>query len=163
MSVSIFLKIEGPQVKGESVVDGHVDEIDVLGWGWGMSQSGSMHVATGGGAGKVSVQDIHISKRVDLSTPILMKYCCNGEHFNKATLIVNKAGGDKPVPYLKIAMENVIISSYTTGGSDGDDTINESLSLNFAKYKLTYTAQTATGDPGQAPEQAWDIAVNRAF
>jgi type VI secretion system secreted protein Hcp len=165
MAVSIFLKLEGQKgpVEGESVVDGHEKQIDVLGWSWGMSQSGTMHIASGGGAGKVSVQDIHISKKVDSSSPVLMQFCCSGEHFTKGTLMVNKAGGEKPLEYLKIVMDHVIISSYSTGGSEGDDTINESVSLNFAKYKLTYKPQTATGIAAKDVEQAWDIAVNKVF
>jgi type VI secretion system secreted protein Hcp len=145
------------------VVAKHEKEIDIYGWSWGMTQSGSMHVATGGGSGKVSVQDIHISKRVDKSTPVLTKFCCSGQHFSKGTLTVLKAGGDKPVEYLSITMDNVLISSYTTGGSGGDDTISESISLNFAKYKLVYKPQTDTGVEAPGIEQTWDIAVNKPF
>ncbi|MGA2400946.1 MAG: type VI secretion system tube protein Hcp [Syntrophobacteraceae bacterium] len=161
MAVNIFLKIEGPTVEGESVVAKHEKEIDIYGWSWGMTQSGSMHVATGGGSGKVSVQDIHISKKVDKSSTVLMKHCSSGQHFDKATLMVYKAGGDQPVEYMKIVMDKVIISSYSTGGNEGDDSINESLSLNFSKYKVTYTPQLATGVKGAEAEHTWDIAKNQ--
>ena len=128
-----------------------------------MTQSGSMHVATGGGSGKVSVQDIHITKMVDKSTPILTKFCCTGQHFATGTLTVCKAGGTSPVEYLKLKMEKIIISSYNTGGSEGAETVTESVSLNFGKYTLTYTPQSATGDADAAVEQTWDIAVNKTF
>ncbi len=39
MAVDMFLKIG--DVKGESRDDKHKDEIDVLSWSWGMSQSGT--------------------------------------------------------------------------------------------------------------------------
>ena len=42
-----ILNIDG--VKGESVVKGHAGEIDVLEWSWGMNQSGTTHIGTGGG------------------------------------------------------------------------------------------------------------------
>ena len=160
MAVDMFLKFEGPDVKGESVVKGHEGEIDVLAWSWGMSQSGSMHVATGGGTGKVSVQDIHVSKNVDKATPVLMAYCCSGQHYDKATLTVRKAGGDSPVDYLKLVMEQVIISSISQGGSDGSESVSESVSLNFGKYKLTYTPQEAKGTPSGPIDQTWNIAKN---
>ncbi|MDR3567330.1 MAG: type VI secretion system tube protein Hcp [Syntrophobacteraceae bacterium] len=163
MAVSIFLKFEGPNVEGESVVEEHQKEIDVSAWSWGMTQSGSMHVATGGGSGKVSVQDITITKQVDKATPVLMKYCCSGQHFNKATLTVTKAGGDKPVPYLTINMENVLISSQKTGGSNGGETISESVSLNFGKYKVLYKPQSKEGIAMPEVEHAWDIAMNKTF
>jgi type VI secretion system secreted protein Hcp len=160
MAVNMFLKIEGPEVKSESVVSGHEGEIDIDAFSWGMSQSGSMHVATGGGTGKVSVQDIHISKKVDKATPTLMAYCCSGQHFDKATLTVYKAGGDKPVEYLKIIMDQVIISSISHGGVDGNETVSESVSLNFAKYKVTYVPQEAKGMASGGIDQTWHIAKN---
>ena len=49
MAVDMFLKMDG--IKGESVDDKHKDEIDVLSWSWGMSQSGSAHMGGGAGAG----------------------------------------------------------------------------------------------------------------
>ena len=93
MSVDMFLKIKG--VDGESADSVHAKEIDVSSWSWGMSQSGTTHVGRGGGAGKVSVQDITITKYIDKATPNLIKACCNGKHFDEAVLTVRKAG-EKP-------------------------------------------------------------------
>lgn len=158
MAIDMFLKIEG--VSGESADSKHQAWIDVLSWSWGMSQSGSMHTATGGGSGKVSVQDISITKRVDKATPALLNHCCSGKHFPTATLSVNKAGGDK-LEYLKMEMKNLLISSYSTGGSPQDDTINENLSLNFGAYKVTYTPQKADGTADATVEQSFNIAENK--
>ncbi len=63
MAVDMFLKIDG--LEGESVDAEHANEIDILAWSWGMSQSGSMHMGKGGGSGKVSVQDLSVTKWVD--------------------------------------------------------------------------------------------------
>ena len=49
MAVDMFLKLG--DVKGESVDGSHKDEIDVLAWSWGMSQSGTTHMGGGGGSG----------------------------------------------------------------------------------------------------------------
>ena len=40
----------------------HKEEIDVLAWSWGASQSGTTHLGSGGGAGKVNVQDLSFTK-----------------------------------------------------------------------------------------------------
>ena len=58
MAVDMFIKIG--DIKGESHDKGHKDSIDILAWSWGMSQSGTTHMGTGGGAGKVSVNDISL-------------------------------------------------------------------------------------------------------
>lgn len=56
MALDMFIKIDG--IKGESTDDKHKDEIDVLSWSWGMSQSGTVHTTGGSGAGKVSFRCI---------------------------------------------------------------------------------------------------------
>ena len=47
MAIDMTLKIDGAD--GESKIQRHENEIDVLAWSWGMSQSGSMHIGGGGG------------------------------------------------------------------------------------------------------------------
>ena len=111
-------------VKGESKDSKHKDEIDVLAWSWGMSQSGNMHMGGGGGSGKASVQDLSVTKWVDKSSPILMLYAANGDHFSKATLVVRKAG-KTPLDYITIVMTKVLVTSVSTGGSGGEDRLTE--------------------------------------
>ena len=157
MAVDMFLKLDG--VKGESGDSKMKEEIDVLAWSWGASQSGTMHVGGGGGAGKVNMQDLSLTKYVDKASPVLFQKVCSGKHFPKAELIVRKAG-DKPVDYVIITMEEVIISSLSTGGSGGEDRITENVSLNFAKVKFKYTGQDPTGAPLPANPVGWDIKAN---
>lgn len=157
MSVDMFIKIG--DIKGESPDDSHKEEIEVLAWNWGLSQSGSTHHGSGGGAGKVNVQDISLTKYVDKASPVLMKMCCSGKHHTEALLTVRKAG-DKPLEYIKIKMEDVIVSSLSTGGSGGEDRLTENVSLNFAKVSVDYTPQKPDGS-GDAPiKMGWNIAAN---
>src|SRR5438270_10620750 len=99
MAVDMFIKID--DIKGESADAKHKDEIQVLSWSWGMSQSGTTHDGAGGGAGKVNVQDLTFTKYVDSSSPNLIKFCCNGKHFKQGLLTIRKAG-EHPLEYLKI-------------------------------------------------------------
>lgn len=161
MSVDTFLKIEG--VKGESKDGTHADEIDVLSWSWGATNSGDMHSGTGGGAGKVQVQDISLTKYVEKSTPTLLQYCCNGKTFPEAILTVRKSGGDKPVEYLVIKFVDVLITNVSTGGNNGDDVLTENLSLSFAKFNMIYTPQKQDGTADAAVEAGWDVLENVAF
>ncbi|MFZ2265942.1 MAG: type VI secretion system tube protein Hcp [Azonexus sp.] len=158
MAVDMFLKLGN--IKGESVDGNHKDSIDVLAWSWGMSQSSSTHIGGGGGSGKVHVQDISFTKYIDASSHALIQACCNGEHFDKALLTVRKAG-KTPLEYIKISMEEVIISSVNTGGSGGEDRLTENVTLNFAKFKYEYTTQDKTGGQGTTMTANWDIAKNQ--
>jgi type VI secretion system secreted protein Hcp len=157
MAMDIFIKIG--DLKGESIDDKHKDEIQVLAWSWGMSQSGTTHMGPGGGSGKASFQDLSITHYIDKCSPNLMLACANGKHFSEALLTVRKAG-EKPLEYLKITMTDLIITSVTTGGSGGEDRLTENVSLNFAKFKVEYTPQKKDGS-GDAPITiGWDVAGN---
>lgn len=158
MAVDMFLKIG--DVKGESRDAKHKEEIDVLAWSWGMSQSGSTHVGGGGGTGKVTVQDLSITKWVDSASHALALACCDGTHYDEALLTVRKAGGKEAIEYIKVTMNEVIISSISTGGSGGEDRLTESVGLNFAKFKFEYTPQKADGTADATKTAGWDIATN---
>jgi type VI secretion system secreted protein Hcp len=158
MAVDIFLKLDG--VKGESQDSKHKEEIDVLSWSWGMSQSGTTHMGSGGGSGKVAVQDIHITKILDAASPTLQLYCANGKHIPSGTLTVRKAG-EHPLEYLKIVLKEIIVTSVSTGGSGSQDQLTENISLNFAQFHTTYTPQKPDGSGDVAKEAKWHIAQNK--
>jgi type VI secretion system secreted protein Hcp len=160
MAMDMFLEIEG--VEGESADKAKKGAIDVLAWSWGASQSGTMHAGSGGGAGKVSVQDISVTKWIDKSSTDLLLHVCNGEHYPKATLTCRKAGGEA-LEYLVITMEEVMITSLSTGGSGGEDRLTENVSLNFANFKIKYSEQAGTGGDSGGGEIGWDIRGNAAL
>lgn len=157
MAVDAFLKMD---LKGESVVDGHENEIQILSWSWGMSQTGTTHRGTGGGAGKVNVLDLNFTHFVDSASPNLALACCTGKHFKEAVLTVRKAG-EKPLDYFILTMTDVIVTSVSTGGSQGEEMITENVTLNFAKLKESYQPQdNKGGKAGGAIEIEYDIAKN---
>jgi type VI secretion system secreted protein Hcp len=157
MAMDMFIKIG--DLKGESRDKTHKEEIDVLAWSWGMSNSGSAHVGGGAGAGKCNVQDLSFTKYLDKTSPSLLLACCNGKHYDTATLVVRKAG-TTPLEYITITMSELLVTSVSTGGSGGEDRLTENVTLNFAKVKVQYKEQTPTGTVGDKPEMAWDIAAN---
>lgn len=159
MAFDMFLKIEGPKLDGESRDKTHAKEIDILAWSWGASNAGSAHVGGGAGAGKVNVNDLSITKYVDAASVDLFLATCNGQHYDKMTLTVRKAG-TTPLEYLIITMEEVLVTSLSTGGSGGEDRLTENVSLNFAKVTVQYTPQKADGTKEPAKTQVWNIAEN---
>lgn len=158
MASDIFLKID--DLGGPTKDAVHGNEIKVLGWSWGMSQLGTTHNSTGGGSGKVSINDITFQKEVDTTSTNLIQKCCNGTHFKEALFTMRKAGGEKAVEYLKIKLQDLIVSSVQTSVSPESETVIESVSLNFAKYTLTYTPQDTAGAPLAEMGSSWDIPAN---
>lgn len=159
MSLDCFLKID--DIKGESKDKTYADAIEVLAWSWGASNSGTMHTGGGGGGGKANFQDINLTKYIDKSTPTLWQFLASGKHFETGQLIMRKAGGD-PLDYLVLDLKKILVSTISTGGSNGEDRLTESVSLNFSEFKLSYTPQKDDGTGDAAVEFGFSIEENVA-
>ena len=140
--MSIFARIG--TIKGESRDARHKDEIEVLSWSWGVSQSGTAGQGGGGGAGKASFQDFNFTHHVDKASPLLMKACATGEHIRDATITVRKAGKGQQ-EFLIIKMTDVIVTSVSTSVSAEGDAAVEGVMLAFAKVDLEYRPQKPDG------------------
>jgi type VI secretion system secreted protein Hcp len=158
MAVDMFIKMDG--IKGESADDTHKDEIDVLAWSWGASQSGTTHTGGGGGAGKANFQDVSFTKWVDKSSHALLKAVSVGQHVKSALLTVRKAG-EKPLEYIKLTMKDCLISSISTGGSGGEDRLTENVTINFGNFAFEYTPQKEDGSGDAVLPFGFDIKANK--
>nr|WP_307720812.1 type VI secretion system tube protein Hcp [Pseudoduganella lutea] len=110
-------------------------------------------------AGKASFQDLSFTKYVDSATNALMTALAKGTHVTKAELLVRKSGEGQQ-DYISIAMEEVIVTSISTGGSGGEDRLTENVTLNFAKVNFGYKPQTDKGGVTAYMPFVWNIAGN---
>jgi len=160
MAIDTFLKLG--DLKGESQVKGFEDQIQLLSWSWGMKQTGTTHIGSGGGTGKVNVGDLHFEHYVDSATPGLISSCCTGAHIPEATLTMRKAGGT-PLDYYIIKLKDVVVSGVSSEGKEKLEQIKELVSLNFASFEVSYQPQDAKGaKKGGAIMKKYDIAKNAA-
>lgn len=157
MAVDMFLELDG--IKGESVDATHKDKIDVLSWSWGLSNTGTFHHGSGGGAGKANFQDISITKYIDKATTDLWYHTASGKHIAKGSLFLRKAG-EKPLEYLVFKFTDLLVTSGSTGGSGGDERVTETVTLNFAKVEAQYKIQDEKGAGKDGGTFTWDIAKN---
>jgi type VI secretion system secreted protein Hcp len=161
MAVDMYLRIDG--INGESKDSQHPDRIQVLSWSWDVSQTGTAGVGGGLTAGKVEHHDIVIRKLLDKATPVLYKFCCNGNHVASADLYVRKAGGgDQALEYLVIHFEDLIITSFNLGGLPQADQIEEVIKLTYSKVTITYTPQDKAGQGLPQVTGGWDLQANKA-
>lgn len=159
MAQDIFLKING--INGESLDDAHKDEIEILNWDWEIVQESTMHSGSGGGAGKATVKDLSFEHTIDRASPNLMKYALTGKHIDEAVLVMRKAGGN-PLEYLKITMNDVLVTRVKPSGSKNDlDKSREFVSLSFSMVKQEYVVQNAKGGSGGAVTAGYDIKGNK--
>jgi type VI secretion system secreted protein Hcp len=150
-----LLEIDG--IKGESSDKKHKDTIEIESFSWGATNSGVRSSGGGGGAGKVSISEIVVTKLVDRSSPLLFKRAVTGEHIKKATLFVRKAGGSQQ-EYMKLTLSDVLVSSYKTAPSEGSDSVpQDRVSLNFSKIEYSYSPQKADGSLAAPLVSTYDL------
>ena len=104
--------------------------------------------------------DFSFTKYTDSSTDDLLKLCWQGNQIEKCTFFAYRADGDnQPVLYLKIEMEQVVVSNYSVGGGGGDVS-TENISLNYGKVTYTYKPQQkANGTAGGDQPVSHDLVV----
>ena len=139
-----FLKIDG--IKGESTVKGHEGTIQIESFSWGMSNSATV---SGGGTGKVSVQDFHFTMKVDKASPKLMLACATGQRIETLQFAIaapDQTGSGSGGPaYYVITLTNVLVSSYQSNGAATPagaipEPPTAAVSFNFQKIRWDYTA-----------------------
>ena len=157
-AVDYFLKIDG--IEGESTDSKHKGEIDIQSFSFGVSQLGSHAGGGGGGSGKASFQDLHFTTNVSKASPKLMLACATGEHIKKAVLTVRKAGTDQQ-EYMKVTLEELLVSSYQDGGHEGSVFPSDQFALNFAKIEFDYKEQKSDGTLGGSVKTGYDVKANK--
>jgi type VI secretion system secreted protein Hcp len=156
--VDYFLKLTG--IEGESTDSKHKNEIDVESFSWGASNSGTHAGGGGGGAGKVAMQDFNFVMRASKATPKLMQACATGQHIPEGILVCRKAGEEQQ-DFLTIKMSDLLVSSYQTGGSNGEIVPMDSVGLNFSKIEFEYKEQKPDGSLGGTVKAGYDLKANK--
>jgi type VI secretion system secreted protein Hcp len=161
-AVDYLLEIDG--IKGESTDAKLAGTIEIESFSWGATNTGAHSSGTGGGAGKVAYQDMHFTTAVNKASPALMLACAKGQHIKKAVLHVRKQAGSEQAEYYTILMEDLLISSYQSGGHGSGSSIpTDQFSLNFTKIKFSYKPQKPDGGLDSAVEGGWDVKKNQPY
>jgi type VI secretion system secreted protein Hcp len=145
MAINMYLKFEEPAVTASSTASEHAGEIEVLSWSHGFVQptSPTRSAAGAGTVEQATHQNFTFTKYLDTATDQLLKYCWAGKQFGKATLTCYRSDGandNKPVEYLKVVMEHVVIANYSVSGGPGDVPV-ENVSLDYGIVQYTYKDQ----------------------
>jgi len=156
-AVDYFLKLDG--IQGESRDLKHKDEIQLESFSWGAVNESAHSAGGGGGAGKVQIEGLHITKRIDKASPLLFLACAAGRHIKSAILTGRKAVKGQQ-EFLVVKLNDLLVSSYhTTGGPDGDPV--DQLSFNFAKISFGFHSQRPDGSLAPLVEAGWDVKANK--
>ena len=160
MAADIFAKLG--DIKGESLDDKHKDEIEIMSWSWGVSNTaGFKGVEGGAGAGKANFHDLSFTHKIDKASPVLMQACATGVHLKEATITHRKAGKGQQ-EFLVVKMNDVIVTAVSDTDSTNTDPL-ESVSLTFAKVAVEYRPQKADGSLDASVFFKYDLKANKGF
>jgi type VI secretion system secreted protein Hcp len=143
---AMYLKISG--VTGESLIDGHVGDIDLVSWDWGV-QSARYALSDGSPGTASSFNAMNIVKRVDRATATLFQFCDQHKLVSTAKLTVSKASGGSPLEYVTIDMTNLRIIKVDVRTEEAE--LTEHVTLSAETMTFNYTPQASGGAGASAP------------
>ncbi len=156
-SADYYLKID--TIEGEAEAVGFEKQMQIESFSFGSTNSGSSGVGTGAGTGKAQLHDFHFVVEYGKASLPLFLASVKGNHIPHAILSLRKTGGDgTPYTYLTVTFEDLVISSYSTGGSNGSGSLPmDSIAFNFTKISKVYSQQKADGTVSKTNSVAYDV------
>ena len=157
MAVDFFLKLSN-SINGESADEKHKDEITVMSFSWGASQTTSVSGSGGSGAGKASLADLSIMKNYDWASSLLYQALLKGTHITSGVLTAVKSGADGS-PFMTITLGELFVTSIQISGSS--EVPMESVSFSYNTIKTQYAKQDETGKLNTQSAVTYDLKANK--
>ena len=146
----VFLELSG--IPGESVAQGHANEIELLSWNWGLNQRT-------GESNRVRLSDLSVTKYVDRATPALMRHCSSGQIITNGLLTARRVlGGGKGLEFVKVGITNAKVTALSEGGNVGEDVFVERVGLSYTQVRFDYFYLEGTAM--RNAYFTWDIGRN---
>jgi type VI secretion system secreted protein Hcp len=142
-----------------SVLNGAPIPLDSFSWG---VTNTTVVGGGGGGAGRATAGDFSFTMKTNQASPQILDAAFKGTHIPLVTLYVGRRAGTAVYPLLRWDLADVLVSSYHTGGS-GVSTLEDSVSLNFARIHVNYYPVLPNGRPGDPVGSGWDFATAKSW
>lgn len=154
MSAKVLVRLDG--IPGECADLQHREWIEAATFRLGASAvPGPDGLA---GPGRAQVDELHISKAIDLASPRLLEACLAARHIKEAVVEVIRL--PTRVKLLEYRFQDVFVVAVNVevGGDEAASTELEHVRLSFGKVRMTYHHKTASGALAQAGF-GWDLAA----
>jgi type VI secretion system secreted protein Hcp len=143
---NVYLMIAG--CPGTSTVK--KDAIEISSFSWGVHNSGAATKASGETrSGRPDFQEMGITKKVDPTSPKLLKHCYTCDPFTTATLGFMKQLGASNVEYIQVILTKVYISSVNL--MPGGNEPMESVQIAYEEVEFKYNPET----PDKKGQAGW--------
>ena len=146
-SADVFLHVQtrrAGKIKGEATQTGHADDIQVVGWQWGLTSNSALGSTQATSRRSYSALTVH--KQIDAATTALMSALATNDEVKEAKLTMRRAGGVQE-DFFIVKLEKARITSVQhTGEADGST--RETVTIAFTKVEVEFRPQKATGGRG---------------
>lgn len=145
----IFLHVQtkrAGRIKGESTAEGHVGEIDVLAWRWGVA-AGSAIGATGATARR-QYRELVVTKGLDAASTALLAALATNDEVREAKLTMRKAGGEA-LDYYRMTLGNARVVGIELDVDAAGRPV-ERVSFAYTAIDIEYQRQAGSGQSGGA-------------
>lgn len=109
-------------------------------------------------ASRGTAGQIHFSAPMTKTSPLFMLNMVSGKVVKTATITGTTTETNQP--FLKIELSEVVVSSYQSGGFDGEVPTDNG-TLSYGKISFSYYTQEAAGGPPSAVSIAWDVRADK--
>jgi type VI secretion system secreted protein Hcp len=140
----VFLHVQtkrAGKVKGEGATEGHVGDIQVFAWAWGVGANTAIGATDR--TARRCYKHLVITKGIDASTTGLMSALVTNDEVKEATLTMRKGGGDT-LDYFRMTLNGARVI-----GVDVDVAAHggplERVTFAFTKVEIEYQQQQGSG------------------
>lgn len=140
----IFLHVQtrrAGKVRGESLTPDHRDDIDVVGWSWGVSANTA--IGASASTARRAYRQLVVTKRIDAASTGLLAALVTNDEVREATLTMRKAGGEV-LDYFRMTLGGARVVDVDLGvGVDGRPV--ERVTFAFTGIDIEYRSQQSAG------------------
>ena len=129
------------KVKGEGTTEGHIDDIVVQTWGWGVTANTA--IGSTQATGRRSYRSLVVTKRIDSASTGLLSALVSNDEVKEATLTMRKAGGEA-LDYFRMMLSKARIVNVDLEVQPGGVAL-ERVTIAFTKVEIEYKRQEQAG------------------
>ena len=156
-AIDMFIKIG--DIQGESTNAAHGGWIELESFSHGISAPSAAGAGGGRGAGKVTMEDLVLVKKIDKTTPLLNKACCRGEHLRKVQLECARPSDGRV--FLVITYEDVLITGVSASGVAAGAATRPSETVKISFSRINWEFRPEDGSP--TVHAGWDLTGGKAL
>ena len=152
--MAIYMDYNG--IKGDVEESGHKNWVELSSFKWGFGRNVSLQVGSGADRepSLPGFDAITIAKPNDVASGKLMQEALTGKGV-VAKIHWTRTSSNSAAVYLKLVLNNAIISSYDQGGTDRPE---ETLQISYTAFDFETQEMTDSGTEGQPGHVVYNLA-----